>query len=112
MGSAFQQLSQLTDGRSLSLCVAYLLRCDATFWGLATRFCTCDFSKHLSFFHLQGFAMLLSGLCSLLFLCLKGLVCINCSLSCAAVGHCAHSLEARWLIGHSAPRSCCQVSEP
>jgi hypothetical protein len=39
MGSASQQLSQLTDGGSLSLSLANLLLCDAIFWVLATSFC-------------------------------------------------------------------------
>jgi hypothetical protein len=39
MGSASQQLSQLTDSGSLSLSLAYLLLCDAIFWVLATWFC-------------------------------------------------------------------------
>jgi hypothetical protein len=65
MGSASQQLSQLFNGGSLSQCMTYFLLCDAMFWGLATRFCTCVFLKHLYFFHLQVFVLLLSGLCSL-----------------------------------------------
>jgi hypothetical protein len=62
MGSASQQLSQLADGGSLSLYMAYLLICDAMFWVLATRFCICVFSKQLCFFpfHLRVFASLLS----------------------------------------------------
>jgi hypothetical protein len=39
MGSASQQLSQLTDGESLSPSLAYLLLCDGIFWVLATWFC-------------------------------------------------------------------------
>jgi hypothetical protein len=39
MGSASQQLSQLTDGGSLSPSLAYLLLCDAMSWVLATWFC-------------------------------------------------------------------------
>jgi hypothetical protein len=65
MGSASQQLSQLADGGSLSPCMAYLLLYNAIFWVLATRFYTCVLSKHLCFFHLWIFVLLLSGLCSL-----------------------------------------------
>jgi hypothetical protein len=39
MGSASQQLSQLTDDGSLSPSLAYLLLYDAIFWVLATWFC-------------------------------------------------------------------------
>jgi hypothetical protein len=49
----------------LSPCMVYLLLCDAMFWGWATRFCTCVFPKHLCFFQLWIFALLLSGLCFL-----------------------------------------------
>jgi hypothetical protein len=80
MGSASQQLSQLTDGGSLSPSLAYLLLCDAIFWVLATWFCI---SVFFSFFHLRVFASLLSGV-FLPFLCLKGLVCVKlfAKLSC------------------------------
>jgi hypothetical protein len=43
MGSASQQLSQLTDSGSLSPSLAYLLLCDAMFWVLTTWFCICVF---------------------------------------------------------------------
>jgi hypothetical protein len=33
--------------------------------GLVTQFCTCIFAKHLCFFRLWGFALLLSGICSI-----------------------------------------------
>jgi hypothetical protein len=67
MGSASQQLSQLTDGGSLPPCMAYLLLCDFMFWGLATWFCTCVFLKHICFLRLRVFALLLSELCSIFF---------------------------------------------
>jgi hypothetical protein len=59
MGSASQQLSQLTDGGSLSPSLAYLLLCDVIFWVLATWFCISAFFSFL--FHLRVFASLLSG---------------------------------------------------
>jgi hypothetical protein len=65
MGSTSQQLSQLVDSESLSPYMAYLCLCDTMFWGLATRLCTCVFSKHICFFHLRIFTLLLSELCSL-----------------------------------------------
>jgi hypothetical protein len=34
MGSASQRLSQFADGGLLSPCMAYLLLCDAMFWGI------------------------------------------------------------------------------
>jgi hypothetical protein len=63
MGSASQQLSQLTGSGSLPPFMAYLLLCDAIFWVLAIWFCICVFSNHLCFllFHLWIFASLLSG---------------------------------------------------
>jgi hypothetical protein len=72
MGSASQQLSQLTDGGSLSPSLAYLLLCDAIFWVLATWFFISVF------FSLSppGFASLFSGV-FLPFLCLKGLICVK-----------------------------------
>jgi hypothetical protein len=70
MGSASQQLSQLTDGGSLSPSLTYLLLCDVMFWVLATWFCIYVFFS----FHLRVFVSLLSGV-FLPFLYLKGLVC-------------------------------------
>jgi hypothetical protein len=42
----------------VSLCMGYLFLCVTIFWDLATRFCTCIFSKHLCFTHLRVFALL------------------------------------------------------
>jgi hypothetical protein len=47
IGSASQQVSQLSNGGLLSPCITYLLLCDTMVWGLATQFCTCVFSKYL-----------------------------------------------------------------
>jgi hypothetical protein len=49
----------------VSPCMAYLLLCDAMFFGLATQFYACVFSKHLCFFHLRVFVLLFNGLYSL-----------------------------------------------
>jgi hypothetical protein len=64
MGSASQQLSQLTDGGSLSPSLAYLLLCDAIFWVWLLG----SVSLFSFLFHLWVFASLLSGGFSPLFM--------------------------------------------
>jgi hypothetical protein len=51
MGSASQQLSQLTDGGSLSPSLAYLLLCDVIFW----VFCYLVLYLCFLFFFTSGF---------------------------------------------------------
>jgi hypothetical protein len=72
MGSASQQLSQLTDGESLS-----------PFWPIFSYvmpyfgfWLPGSVSLFFFLFHLRVFASLLSGI-FLPFLCLKGLVCVK-----------------------------------
>jgi hypothetical protein len=80
MSSTSQQLSQLVDSESLFPYMAYLCLCDTMFGGLATRLCTCVFSKHICFFTYEFLPYFLVSFVPF-FLCLKGLVCANCSLS-------------------------------
>jgi hypothetical protein len=66
-----------------------------------------SFRSTYAFFTCEFLSCFLVGFVPFSFLCLKGLVCTNYLLSCAIVGHCAPSLEVKWLIIHIAPRSCC-----
>jgi hypothetical protein len=73
MGSASQQLSQLTDSGSLSPSLAYLLLCDAMFWGFGYLV----LYLYFLFFFTSGFLPHFLVRFFLPSLCLKGLVCVK-----------------------------------
>jgi hypothetical protein len=91
---------------SLSPCMVYLLLCDVIFWNCLPCFVLAPLQSTFAFLPCGFLPSFLVGFVPF-FLCLKGLVCPNCLLSWAAVGHSAPSIKARWLIVHSSLISCC-----
>jgi hypothetical protein len=106
MGSASQQLSQLTDGGSLSLRVWPIFSYVLPYFRLSLPgFVLASFQSILDFLTSGFLSYFLVSFLPFLFL--KGLVYANYSLSWTSIGYYAPSLEARKLIVRSAPRSCC-----